>query len=128
MLCGLAKRRALLHMFCGAETFETLRAVVTPRTPGEVLYDQLISLLGSYFDPKPSELFTRCDFQRRGQLIGEFVSKYVASLKTLAVSCNLGVLPIARTPASSGDCAAAPMESASPLSVNTMLPLYIVLR
>lgn len=127
-ITDLVKKRALLLTLSGVDRFGIMRALVTPRTSVEVPYHQLISLLGPRFGPKPSERFSRCNFQCRNRLVNVPVRKYVASLKTRAINCNFGIHPIARTPASSGEGAAASMESESPFSVSTMLPLDIMLR
>lgn len=38
-------------MRCGADTFETVCLLVAPKTPGEVSFNDLVTLLRRHFDP-----------------------------------------------------------------------------
>lgn len=91
------KKRALLLTLCGPETYEVVRALVAPRRPGDVEFDELVTILGARFDPRPSELHSRFKFQRRDQLPEESISNYVAALKQLSNGCNFGILAPATT-------------------------------
>ncbi|XP_037507352.1 uncharacterized protein LOC119383342 [Rhipicephalus sanguineus] len=111
------KRRALLLTLCGPETFETVRALVAPKSPGEVPYEEIVQTLAAHYDPRPSELYCRCKFQRRDQQPGESIAVYVAALRKLAADCNFGVgaLPAAEA-------------TATTAAATTALPLDIMLR
>lgn len=87
------KKRAVLLTLCGPSTFETVKALVAPKTPSDRSFEEIVSLLRGHYDPRPSELFSRCKFQRRDQLPHETVTAYVAALKSLAADCNFGYLP-----------------------------------
>lgn len=143
------KKKALLLTLCGAATYETVRALVAPRSPAEVEYAELMAVLREHFDPRPSELYSRSQFQRRNQQPGESVSEYVAALKKLAVHCNFGLTStiaatarttgITATAVASGDTAAttestdstgsqAPTPMATEVPNPTQLPLEVMLR
>lgn len=96
-------------MLCGAETFEIAKAVVSLWAPSKVAFAKLAAALGAHYEPKPSEIYSRCKFQQREQLLGESLSNYVAALKHLAADCNFGVTATlaVRTAEHSGDYTAA---------------------
>lgn len=96
-ISAMDKKRALLLTLCGPETYEIVRALVAPRGPGDVEFDELVTILGAHFDPRPSELYSRYKFQRRDQLPDESINSYVAALKHLAGDCNFGILASATT-------------------------------
>lgn len=112
-----ARKRAVLLTLCGPSTYETVRALVAPQKPSEVPFEEIVSRLRDHFDPRPSELYSRCRFQQRDQLPGESITAYVAALKTLAAQCNFGTPVLAD--ASQGD-------GSRPQT--TMLPLDVMLR
>lgn len=58
-----SKKRALLLTLCGPKTYEVVRALVAPRTPANVSFDELMAQLQKQFDPRPSELFSRAKFK-----------------------------------------------------------------
>lgn len=117
------KKRALLLTLCGADTFETACALVAPKTPGEVSYTDMVTLLQKHFDPRPSELYSRYVFQRRDQLPGESISNYVAALRSLSADCNFGV------PTTTSATSTLPAEGHSAVQPNpTMLPQDVMLR
>lgn len=141
-----SKKRALLLTLCGAQTYEVVRALVAPRTPGSVPFDELMAMLQKHFDPRPSELFSRTKFQRRDQQPGESIATYAAALKKLAADCNFGILATqtaAPSPGTTGVASAATGTTAGPASADapgtaitvsppvpnpTMLPLDVMLR
>ncbi|XP_049267771.1 uncharacterized protein LOC125756851 [Rhipicephalus sanguineus] len=104
-----SKKRAHLLTLCGEQTYDVVCALVQPKQPNQVSYDDIVEMLKAHFDPQPSEVFCRARFQRRDQRHDETVSDYVTALKKLAADCNFGT---------SVDAAANP----------TMLPLDVMLR
>ncbi|XP_042147940.1 uncharacterized protein LOC121836796 [Ixodes scapularis] len=121
------KKRALLLTLCGAETFETVRALVAPRTPGDVSFEELVSALRTHFDPQPSEIYGRYKFQRQDQQQGESISSYVAALKKLAADCNFGIVTTATTTAVSITDSSGQAATTTPVHI-TKLPLDVMLR
>ncbi|KAM7303714.1 putative nuclease HARBI1 isoform X1 [Ixodes scapularis] len=90
-ITSLDKKRALLLTLCGPETYDIVRAFVAPRTPGDIGFEELVSILGTHFDPQASELYSGYKFQRRDQLADESINSYVATLKQLAADCNFSI-------------------------------------
>lgn len=119
------KRRALFLTLCGPDTFDAACALVAPKTPGEVSFDDLVSLLKQHFEPTPSELYSRYVFQQRNQLPNESISNYVATLKRLSADCNFGILPATIAASTSSQEG----TTSSVLSTNpSMLQLDVMLR
>lgn len=104
-----SKKRAHLLTLCGEQTYDIVCALVQPKQPNQVSYEDIVKMLKAHFDPQPSEVFCRARFQRRDQKHDETVSDYVTALKKLAADCNFGT---------SADTAANP----------TMLPMDVMLR
>lgn len=122
-------------MLCGPTTFESVKALVAPGTPSDYSFEEIVSLLRVHYDPRPSELFSRCKLQRRDQLPRETVAAYVAALKALAAECNFGTLPSQpssqppRPSASESSGLSAAMSPAVRPDVrSTMLPIDVMLR
>ncbi|KAM7306639.1 uncharacterized protein ISCGN_010342 [Ixodes scapularis] len=87
-ISAIDKKRALLLI---------VRALVAPSGPGDVEFDELVTILGAHIDPRPSKLYSRYKFQRRDQLPDESINSYVAALRHLAGDCNFGILASATT-------------------------------
>lgn len=113
-----AMKRANLLTLCGEQTYDTVCALIQPRTPATVDYDDIIAALQKHYDPRPSEVYSRARFQRRDQLEGEKVCEYVAALKKLAADCNFGT---STTPVQEGGSPATPANT-------TMLPSDVMVR
>ncbi|XP_037521015.1 uncharacterized protein LOC119397663 [Rhipicephalus sanguineus] len=117
-----AVKRANLLTLCGEQTYDTVCALIQPRTPATVDYDDIVAALQEHYDPRPSEVYCRARFQRRDQLEGEKVAEYVAALKKLAADCNFGTLTATTSAAAQeGGSTATPANT-------TMLPLDVMLR
>lgn len=121
-----SKKRAILLSVCGEQTYATLRALLFPRRPGEVDYDDVVRVLSEHFDPKPSELLGRCRFHKRDQLPSETISQYVAALRTFAKDCNFGTSPAPAAPSQASSSTTE--QGASSITPSTMLPLNVMLR
>ncbi|XP_064469696.1 uncharacterized protein K02A2.6-like [Ornithodoros turicata] len=123
------KKRAQLLTRCGPQTFATIRALLAPRSLHDATYQEIVELLRKHYDPQPSEVFSRCKFQRRDQQAGESINTYVTALRKLAADCNFGA---ASTPTGTAVETAASSTGAgtatSPATSSTMLPLDIMLR
>ena len=53
------KKRAVFLSVIGAETYKTLRNILSPEKPGDKTYDVLIEKLSRHFRPAPSEIVER---------------------------------------------------------------------
>ncbi len=64
--------------------------MLCPEKPGDKTYNELVSVLKSHYNPKPSEIVQRFKFNSRTRKDGETVADYVAELKKLAQHCGYG--------------------------------------
>lgn len=130
------KKRAMLLTLCGPTAFEGVKALLAPGTPSDHSFEVIVSLqLRVPYDPQPSDLFSRCKFQRLDQLPHETVTAYVAALKALAAICNFGTLPSQpssqppRPSTSESSRVSAAMSPAFRPDVrSTMLPIDVMVR
>jgi len=60
-----SKQRAVLISSCGAKTYCLMKDVLTPRNPSEVDYDELVTAMTTHFQPPPSEIMPRYQFDTR---------------------------------------------------------------
>lgn len=84
------RKRAVFLSVCGAQTFAIVCSLVSPLSPQDKTLEEILALLKGHFSPKPSEIYQRFQFHRRGQLLNEGISSYVAELRKLAQHCNFG--------------------------------------
>lgn len=85
-----AKKRSILLTVCGAATYRLLRSLVNDGAVGNASYDELVLLLKTHYNPKPSEIVQRWHFNTRVRGSGESIANYVAALRALALHCNYG--------------------------------------
>ena len=85
------KRITLLSVI-GPHTFKLLRNLLTPDTPGEKSYADLVKVLTDHFSPKPSEIVQCSKFYNCSRKPNESISAFVAELCLLAEYCNFGSL------------------------------------
>ncbi|CAN8014165.1 unnamed protein product [Ixodes persulcatus] len=85
-----AKRQAIFFSCCGAKTYALLRDLVKPAKPQDKSLDEVLSVLGNHYCPKPSAVVQRFRFNSRARADGESVSNYVAALKNLSEHCSFG--------------------------------------
>ena len=76
-----SKQRAMLLSACGAGTYTLIRSLVTPNKPADYTFKQLVDLVGTYHNPKPSVTVQRHKFYTRAQQPGENVAAFVAELR-----------------------------------------------
>ena len=77
------KQVAVFLSVVGSKTYLPLRNLLTPETPKDKTFDELLTVLKVHFEPKPliiSELF---HFYRREQAVNESISDYVVELRRL---------------------------------------------
>ena len=61
-----------------------------PRTPMEKTYDEIVEMLKTHFNPKPSPITQRFKFNTRDRRAGESLANYVAELRALGEYCDFG--------------------------------------
>lgn len=72
----------------GPKTFNLLRNLVQPATPGSKTFDEIVDTLTKHFSPKPLVIAERFRFHKRNQEEGESVTVFVAALRKLAEHCE----------------------------------------
>ncbi|XP_070377396.1 uncharacterized protein [Dermacentor albipictus] len=77
--------------------------MIALKIPGEVNFNDLVTLPSRHFDIRTPELYSRYVFQRRNQRPDESISSYAAVLRTLTADCNYGALPPATISTTSPD-------------------------
>ena len=82
------KKRAILLSVCGPDTYKTIRGIVDAETLASTAYNELIEMLKSHYDPKPSFIVQRFKFYNRTREAGETVSTFVATLRQIAEYCD----------------------------------------
>ena len=84
------KMKSTLLSVVGAPTYSLMRNLLSPTKPGEKTYAELVTLLKTHFNPKPSEIVQRFKFDSRIRKPTESVAEYVAELRKLSQDCNYG--------------------------------------
>ena len=82
------KKRAILLSVCGTPTYKLMRSLVTDLNTAT--FDELVQLVANHYEPKPSVIVQRFNFNRRTRASGETVAIYVAALRELALHCEFG--------------------------------------
>ncbi len=81
------QKHALLVSSFDPATFHLVKSLVQPTPLGEKTYNELVGILKSHFNPKPSVIVSRYRFNSRNR---QTMDTYVAELRSLAEHCNFG--------------------------------------
>lgn len=84
------RRRAILLSVCGASIYKLMSSLCAPQKPGKLSYSELVILVTTHREPKPSVIVERFKFNSRAQSHGETVSNYLSELRRLADNCEYG--------------------------------------
>ena len=84
------KRRAILLNVVGPTTYRLLKTLASPAAVTELTFDQLVERAKKHFNPKPSPIIKRFEFNTRRQEEGETVAVFVAELRKIAQYCEYG--------------------------------------
>ena len=68
------KRRAILLSSVGSTTFTLIRSLVSPKAVNEVSYEDIVKKVKEHFNPKPSKIMERFNFNSRVRLSGENIA------------------------------------------------------
>lgn len=85
-------RKANFFTICGAQTFDTLLALITPKKSTEVTFENVIEILTKHYSPKPNEISVSYQFYKRDQRKEETASEYIAQLRKMSTDCNFSEL------------------------------------
>ena len=84
------KKRSTLLTVCGPATYQLICDLLSPATPTEKSFDELVDLVKKHQDPAPSEILQRYHFFTRVQKPDESINDFVAQLRKLAHHCHFG--------------------------------------
>ena len=84
------KKKNCLLVSLGSEAYSTLASLSSPKMPHEKNYSELVELLESHYEIKPSYHRSLIRFQQRKKKNGEGLRDLYADLKTLAKDCSFG--------------------------------------
>ena len=85
-----AKRRAILLNAVGPATYRLLKTLVSPAKITELTFEEIVERAAKHFNPKPSPIVKRYEFNTRRQEEGETVATFVAALLKIAEYCEYG--------------------------------------
>ena len=84
------KKRAILLNAAGPTTYRLVKTLVVPGKPTDLSFDEIVEKVKLHFNPKPSPIIKRYEFNTRKQKPTETVSEYVAALRRIAEHCEYG--------------------------------------
>ncbi|KAJ8023976.1 hypothetical protein HOLleu_36568 [Holothuria leucospilota] len=84
------KRKAVLLSSVGPKTYKLMKTLLSPATPRDKTFTELVKLVKEHECPKPSPIVQRFKFNSRKQKEGETVAEYVADLRRIAEYCEYG--------------------------------------
>ena len=84
------KQRAILFSAVGASTYRLIRTLVSPDKVTDFTFTSLVEKARTHFNPKPSPIVKRYEFNTRCQGESEAVATYVAELRKIAEFCDYG--------------------------------------
>ena len=84
------KKWAILLSSCGPETYTLVHNLVAPGKPTECSFTELVELVRTHHNPKPSVILERFRFHSCIRQQGITVSAFVAELRHLSQHCEFG--------------------------------------
>lgn len=84
------RRQAMLLSGVGTTTYSLLLSLLSPETPKDKTYAQLMQILLVHFSPKPSEIVQQFKFISRVRKSNDSVANYVVELRRVAQHCEYG--------------------------------------
>ena len=85
-----AKKKVVLLNMCDPLTYSTICSLAAPDKPTALDYSALLKLTKKYYNPKPSVIIQRYEFNTRNQKADESISTYVAEFHKLTEFCEFG--------------------------------------
>ena len=84
------KQRAILLNAVGPSTYRLLKTLASPAQVTDLTFEQIVERAKKHFNPKPSPIVKRFEFNTRRQEEGESVAVFVAELRKIAQYCDYG--------------------------------------
>lgn len=88
--CDTGKKKKYLLHFMGAETYDLLCDRIYPKTVAELIYNEISSVLATYFDPEPNEILENYRFHLYKQKEEQSCDEFLKELRRLSAHCNFG--------------------------------------
>lgn len=85
-----AKRRAILLNAVGPTMYRLIKMLVSPYKVTDLTFEEIIAKAKVHFNPKPSPIVKRYEFNTRRQEERESVATFVAELRKVAQFCEYG--------------------------------------
>ena len=85
-----AKKRAILINAVGPSTYRLLKTLCLPGKPTDQSFEEIVERVKKHFNPKPSPIVKRFEFNKRKQQPGESVAEFVAAIRKIAEYCEFG--------------------------------------
>ena len=89
-IVSVEKMRAILLTVVGPATYRLLKTLASPKKLNELRFADLVDLASKHYNPKPSPIVKRFEFNSRTQKEGESIAVYVAELRKIAEYCEYG--------------------------------------
>ena len=89
-ITDIAKQRAILLNGVGPTTYRLIKTLCLPGSPKEYKFEELVERVRLHFNPKPSVIVKRFEFNTRKQRADESVSEFVAALRKITEYCEYG--------------------------------------
>lgn len=80
----------LFITICGADVYEILSSLASPKTPSQLSYSEITEKLNTHFKPQVNKRAERYKFYKITQEAGETISDFVIRLKAAAKTCEFG--------------------------------------
>ena len=89
-ITDVAKKRAILLNAVGASTYRLIKTLALPGVPKDLTFEQIVEKVTAHYNPKPSVIIKRFEFNTRVQKEGESVAEFVAALRKITEHCEFG--------------------------------------
>ena len=83
------KARSLFLSQCEKDTYSLIASLLAPARPTSVEFNEILSVLVKFFEPKVNEILESDKFHKRRQSPDDTVQDFVAAISLLGVKCNL---------------------------------------
>lgn len=74
--------------YVGSETYDTLKAIIAPKSIKDSTYKEIVDALHEYLNPRPNRLIEGHRFHMRIQNEKETIGEYVAALRKFLPNCE----------------------------------------
>ena len=91
-IVAVEKRRAIFLTAVGPTTYRLLKTLVSPSKLDEFRFEELVEKAMTHFNPKPSPIVKRYEFNSRAKKEDQSASVYIAELPNIAQHCEFGAV------------------------------------